>query len=81
MHDLRESSFECRFESVARRRVARIRAWDDEEAVQLFLLELRGDGVEEEGDVEVAPVGGGPRSRTHVPRHHARRRAAGAPGR
>ncbi len=71
MHDLRESSFECRFDSASRRRIARIRAWDAKEAVQLFVIELRADGVEEAGEVVVAPVSGGRESRARVPRHRA----------
>ncbi len=73
MHDIRERSFQCQFESAARRRVAHVRAWDAKEAVQLFAIELRADGVEEEGDVVVTPVHGdrGARTRTHLPRHRA----------
>ncbi len=71
MNDIRESSFECRFDSASGRRVGRIRAWDAKEAVQLFVIELRADGVEEAGEVEVEPVSGGPRSRARVPRHRA----------
>ncbi len=71
MHDIRESSFECRFDSASGRRMARIRAWDAKEAVQLFVIELRADGVEEAGEVVVAPVSGGRRSRARVPRHRA----------
>ncbi len=71
MHDIRESSFECRFDSASRRRVGRIRAWDANEAVQLFVIELRADGVDEAGEVEVQPVSGGPRARARVPRHRA----------
>ncbi len=71
MHDIRESSFECQFESASGRRVARIRAWDAQEALQLFVSELRADGVDEEGEVVAAPVSGGRRSRAHVRRHRA----------
>ncbi len=63
MHDIRESSFECRFDSPSRHRVAHVRAWDAKEALQLFEAELRADGVEEPGVFAVAPVGGAPRSR------------------
>ncbi len=66
MHDIRESFFQCQFDSAARRRIAHVRAWDAKEAVQLFVTELRGDGVDEEGEVVVSPVRGGRRSRAHV---------------
>ncbi len=59
MHDIRESSFQCRFESPARRRFAHVRAWDAKEAAQLFEADLRADGVEEDGEVLVSPVRGG----------------------
>jgi hypothetical protein len=69
MHDIRESSFECQFDSVSRHRVARIRAWDAKEALELFETELRLDGVEEAGEVVVAPVNGGRRSRARIRKH------------
>ncbi len=71
MHDIRESSFECQFDSASRRRIAHVRAWDAKEAVQLFVIELRSDGVEEAGEVVVAPVRGGRRSRARVRKHRA----------
>ncbi len=61
MRDIRESFFQCQFDSAARRRIAHVRAWDAKEAVQLFVTELRGDGVDEEGEVVVSPVRGGRR--------------------
>jgi hypothetical protein len=66
MHDIRESFFQCQFDSASRRRIAHVRAWDAKEAVQLFVAELRGDGVEEEGEIVVSPVRGGRRARAHV---------------
>ncbi len=69
MHDIRESSFEVRFDSASRRRIARVRAWDAREAAQLFLMELRADGVEEAGELVAAPVNGGRRSRARVSKH------------
>ena len=64
MHQVRESSFQCQFESPEHRRVAHVRAWDAEEALQLFVAELRDDGIGEEGDVIVsAPSGSGSRAR------------------
>ncbi len=73
MHDIRESLFECQFDSASRRWVAHVRAWDAKEAAQLFELELRGDGVDEEGEVVVSPARGDrrPGTRTHLPRHRA----------
>ncbi len=71
MHDVRETFFECQFASATHRRIAHVRAWDAKEAVQLFELELRADGVDEEGEVVVAPVRGGPRSRARLTKHHA----------
>ncbi len=59
MHDIRESSFEVRFDSASRRRVAHVRAWDAKEAAELFEAELRADGVDEEGELLVSPVRGG----------------------
>ncbi len=71
MHDIRESSFQCQFDSASRRRVAHVRAWDAKEALQLFVVELRGDGVEEAGEVVVSPVRGGRRSRARLRRRRA----------
>jgi hypothetical protein len=58
MHDIRESAFQCQFESAARRRIAHILAWDAKEAQQLFEAELRADGVDEPGEIRVSPVPG-----------------------
>ena len=66
MHDIHESSFQCQFDSRSRRCVVRVRAWDAEEALQLFVTELRAEGVAEAGDVVVSPLqgrGGGSRAR------------------
>jgi hypothetical protein len=63
MRDIRETSFECRFDSASRHRVAHVRAWDAKEALQLFEAELRADGVEEAGAFAVAPVRRAPPSR------------------
>lgn len=71
MHDIRETSFQCQFDSASRRRVAHVRAWDAQEALQLFVIELRADGVDEAGEVVVAPVSGGRRSRSRVRRRRA----------
>jgi hypothetical protein len=71
MHDVRESSFHCRFDSASRRWTANVRAWDAAEALQLFVAELRADGIDEAGDVVVSPAGGGASSTAHVPRRAA----------
>ncbi len=70
-HDVRESSFECRFDSSSRRRVAHIRAWDAQEALQLFEAELSADGVDEPGELVVAPIQGGHPSRARLHKHRA----------
>ncbi len=49
----RESFFRCTFTSPSSRRVAHVRAWDVGEAVQLFRTELRTEGVEERGTIQV----------------------------
>lgn len=49
----RESFYRCTFSSPRSRRVAHVRAWDAGEAVQLFRSELKTDGVEERGTIEV----------------------------
>ncbi len=71
MHDVRESAFQCQFDSSSGRRVAHVRAWDAEEALQIFVAELRDDGVDEAGEVVVAPVRGGDARKTHVRRRGA----------
>jgi hypothetical protein len=49
----REGVFECTYASSAQLRTAYVRAWDVEEAIELFAQELRVDGVEERGDISV----------------------------
>ena len=53
----RESFFRCVFSSPKSERVAHVRAWDADEAVQLFRSELKSDGVEERGTIQVFPFG------------------------
>ena len=53
----RESFYRCVFSSSHERRIAHVRAWDAGEAVQLFRTELKSDGVEERGTIEVFPFG------------------------
>lgn len=57
--DQRETFFRCTFSSARSRRVGHVRAWDPRDAVQLFRAELRTDGVEERGTIEVAALDGG----------------------
>jgi hypothetical protein len=71
MHDIRESSFQCQFDSASRRRTGHVRAWDAKEALQLFMVELRADGVDEAGDVVVSPLRGGRGSRARIRRRRA----------
>lgn len=59
MQAKRESFYRCVFTSPRSRRVAHVRAWDPGEAVQLFRTELRTDGVDERGTIEVHPFGDG----------------------
>jgi hypothetical protein len=54
----RESFYRCTFSSPRSRRVAHVRAWDAGEAVQLFRSELRTDGVEERGTIQVTGFSG-----------------------
>ncbi len=55
----RESVFRCVFSSELSERVGHIRAWDAEEAVQLFRVELQSDGVQEHGTIRVEGSQGG----------------------
>jgi hypothetical protein len=56
--ETRELLFVCEFQSRYERRIGHVRAWDAGEARELFLAELRADGVAAPGDVKVAPVRG-----------------------
>ncbi len=58
MQEKRESFYRCVFSSPRSRRVAHVRAWDADEALQLFRTELRADGVDERGAIEVWPFDG-----------------------
>ena len=58
MNAQRESFFRCTFSSGTSQRIAHVRAWDRGEAVQLFQTELRGDGVDERGTIEVNDLDG-----------------------
>jgi hypothetical protein len=58
MQTKRESFYRCVFTSAHSRRVAHVRAWDSDEAVQLFRMELRADGVRERGSFEVIRLSG-----------------------
>jgi hypothetical protein len=64
MLEKRESFYRCVFSSPRSRRVAHVRAWDADEALQLFRTELRADGVDERGAIEVRAFdGSGPGER------------------
>ena len=54
----RETSYRCTFSSPRTHRIAHVRAWDPGEAVQLFRVELRTDGVDELGTIEVSDLAG-----------------------
>ncbi len=58
MNAQRESFFRCTFSSESSHRVAHVRAWDAGEAVQLFRTELKVDGVDERGTIEVSDLDG-----------------------
>ena len=51
----REHFFTCRFTTASSRRTAHVRAWDGQEAAQLFQIELAEDEVQarEPGTIEV----------------------------
>ena len=72
MHDVRERPFQCEFESASRHWVAHVRAWDAQEALQLFIAELRAEGIDEAGDVTVSPArAGGEGAEARLRRHFA----------
>jgi hypothetical protein len=54
----REGFFECVFRSGSRKYMTYVRAWDDREAAELFQMELRLDGIDGDGTVEVKPMSG-----------------------
>jgi len=53
----REPLFMCRFTSRSAIRWARVRAWDEREAAQLFRAELNGEEIHERGTIHVTPIG------------------------
>jgi len=68
MSQTREAVFECTYASSAQLRTAYVRAWDEEEAIELFAQELRTDGVAERGDISVrARAGGRRRDSVYLP--------------
>jgi hypothetical protein len=71
MHDIREIPFQCQFDSASRHWVAHVRAWDAQEALQLFVAELRADGIDEAGEVMISPIGGGGGWKARLHRHLA----------
>ncbi len=58
---MRESIFVCRFTSPRGSRTARVRAWDEREAVEVFRDELVEDDLHESGTIEIVDSGGRPR--------------------
>ncbi|ACG75448.1 hypothetical protein AnaeK_4245 [Anaeromyxobacter sp. K] len=60
MNAHRESFYRCTIASPEGRRVAHVRAWDAREAEELFRAELRADGLDAAGPVEVAALGDAP---------------------
>ncbi|HET7824420.1 MAG TPA: hypothetical protein VFK90_03765 [Anaeromyxobacter sp.] len=49
----REAVFECTYASSAQLRTAYVRAWDADEAADLFARELAEEGIAERGDISV----------------------------
>ncbi len=60
---MRESFYACTFNSRSERRVAHVRAWDLDEAMELFVAELRSEGIVDAGNLVVTALGGGRRSK------------------
>lgn len=60
MSGIREAVFECTYVSAALQRRAHVRAWDAQEASELFAHELLDDGVEEGGEISVRVPGASP---------------------
>jgi hypothetical protein len=57
MNATREAVFECTYASKAQVRTAHVRAWDLQEAVELFAHELRADGVAQRGNIRARARG------------------------
>ncbi len=55
---VRESIFVCRFTSPGGSRTARVRAWDEREAVEVFRDELVEEDLQECGTIEIVGSGG-----------------------
>lgn len=55
----RELVFVCTFSSASGARLAHVRAWDLEEALDLYARELRGEGVAERGFLHARSMRGG----------------------
>ena len=56
----RETIFFCRFTSPGGSRTARVRAWDEHEAVQVFHDELVEEDLRESGTIEIVGSAGRP---------------------
>lgn len=57
---VRESIFVCRFTSPRGDRTARVRAWNEREAVEVFREELVEEDLHESGTIEIVGSGGRP---------------------
>ncbi len=57
---VRETIFFCRFTSPGGNRTARVRAWDEREAVRVFQDELAEEDLRESGTIEIVGAGGRP---------------------
>ncbi len=71
---LRERLFRCTYSpsSGSGSRLAHVAAWDASEALQLFQVELRDDGVDEQGTIEAVPLSARtpPRRASYRPARH-----------
>lgn len=57
---VRESIFFCRFTSPRGSRTARVRAWDEREAAEVFQDELVEEDLRESGTIEIVGPAGRP---------------------
>jgi hypothetical protein len=59
VHFHRESLYRCVLTSSQGEWVAHVRAWDAEEADDLFRRELKAEGLQEHGAIDVRPLSAG----------------------
>jgi hypothetical protein len=64
-----EILYACTFASRSGLRITHVRAWDPGDALDLFVAELRSEGITEAGEVEVVPLHGGRGSSARVGPH------------